>query len=699
MSGDLAIDQKAVDELLISYLRGRGFTGAAESFKKEASVGDMVEDMTLSSHTSLLHRIMAYNRKESSPEHYTRSYQKLQNWMENSIGIYKYDMNRVMWPLLVHVFLDLIKKNFVHQAHKLMESNIRYFKRQHVQEISALQTITKIEDIPMNNVAKLFLDKKTRIEMSQFSHQMLFSFLEESSMMLLLGLINEHIQISITTRGPLTRKAIEGISKASKGQMETEAGVNETKFKFWGVLPADQQLHSLALDQGFGGLSNTLSSKASGSWGAGSELVSPEPMQKTSIPLPEQEERERQMRLQDLKARVRLGTGAQGQGALPSICLYTFLNAEATTSVCVSKDAALVSAGFTDSTVRTWNLRKSDSVAQEFYLGKSAISKPSSSSNKGKEESWWQTGGARPKLVRRKINGKMSGSLGVAGARDQEIEGAWPPYSKLVGHHGPVFSLSFSSEGEFLLSASQDSTVRLWNVETAMGLACYKGHTLPVWDASFSPVGYYFATASLDTTARLWSTHRGHPLRIFAGHRSDVQCVRFHPNSNVVATGSLDCTVRLWDVQSGDAARLFRGHTGGVRAVAVAPNGRLAASGGADGNVILWDLPEGKMIKSFKGHSKDILTLSFSDDGGTLASGSQDCSVCIWNVRSSAGDSTAPLKRFFTKNTPVSFLRFTPRNLLLASGVYRIDADSVNKTGGGSGKGGNGNNNGIFPNS
>jgi transcription initiation factor TFIID subunit 5 len=99
---------------------------------------------------------------------------------------------------------------------------------------------------------------------------------------------------------------------------------------------------------------------------------------------------------------------------------------------------------------------------------------------------------------------------------------------KLVGHSGPVYALSFDPlEGpadapRYLLSSSQDGTVRLWSLDTFTNVVVYKGHRDPVWDVDWSPKGVYFATASRDRTARIWCTDRTSPLRILAGHLADV---------------------------------------------------------------------------------------------------------------------------------------------------------------------------------
>lgn len=99
---------------------------------------------------------------------------------------------------------------------------------------------------------------------------------------------------------------------------------------------------------------------------------------------------------------------------------------------------------------------------------------------------------------------------------------------KLVGHSGPVYSLSFDPTTgprhppRYLLSASQDATVRLWSMETYSALVAYRGHRNPIWDVEWGPKGIYFATASRDRTARIWTTERSEAVRILAGHLSDV---------------------------------------------------------------------------------------------------------------------------------------------------------------------------------
>lgn len=278
----------------------------------------------------------------------------------------------------------------------------------------------------------------------------------------------------------------------------------------------------------------------------------------------------------------------------------------------------------------------------------------------------------------------------------EENENRECQYDTLVGHSGPVYSLSFNSDQQWLLSGSEDATVRLWNVNNLDNVVVYKGHQYAVWDVCFSPSDYMFATASHDRTARLWVTDRITPVRVLAGHLSDVECVKFHPNCNYVATGSSDKTVRLWDVQSGECMRMFIGHYGAINTLAFSHDGRYLASAGDDEQILVWDIGSGKIAYKFVGHTGPVWSLDFNRNDTFLASGSLDSTLRIWSMfdtidtGSVEGSQSAaqilkekklelnkykmitkePYKTYYTKQSPVYSLKFTQQDFLVSSGVF-----------------------------
>ncbi|KAK1293291.1 hypothetical protein QJS10_CPB17g00212 [Acorus calamus] len=341
--------------------------------------------------------------------------------------------------------------------------------------------------------------------------------------------------------------------------------------------------------------------------------------------------------LEDLRNRVQLNSLV-----LPSVSFYTFLNTHnGLNCSSISHDGSLVAGGFSDSSLKVWDMSK---------IGQANV--------QGEHES----------STKENVMGSDEGKR---------------PYTLFQGHAGPVYSATFSPLGDFILTSSSDSTIRLWSTKLNANLVCYKGHNYPVWDVQFSPVGHYFASASHDRTARIWSMDRIQPLRILAGHLSDVDCVQWHANCNYIATGSSDKTVRLWDVQSGECVRIFIGHRSMILSLAMSPDGRFMASGDEDGAIMMWDISSGRRVQPLMGHTGCVWTLAFSCEGSLLASGSADCMVKLWDVTASAkvvkteeigkaGNSSRLrlLKTLPTKSTPVYNIRFSRRNLLFASGAF-----------------------------
>jgi WD40 repeat protein len=231
--------------------------------------------------------------------------------------------------------------------------------------------------------------------------------------------------------------------------------------------------------------------------------------------------------------------------------------------------------------------------------------------------------------------------LTLASASDDRTVRLWDVRTgqhkaSLSGHTNVVSAVAFSPDGLTLASGSIDQTVRLWEVKTGQHKTSLKGHTGGIAALAFSPDGLTLATASGDKTVRLWDTRTGQTRVTLTGHTQTVRSVAFSPDGQTLASASFDKTVRLWDTRTGQTRVTLQGHTLGVSSVAFSPDGLTLASGaggGFGGEMRLWDTKTGQPTSILQGHALGVSSVAYSPDGLTLASASSDMTVRLWDTR------------------------------------------------------------------
>jgi hypothetical protein len=120
-------------------------------------------------------------------------------------------------------------------------------------------------------------------------------------------------------------------------------------------------------------------------------------------------------------------------------------------------------------------------------------------------------------------------------------------WATLQGHTNEIMSVAFSPDGKSLASASQDNSVKLWNVATGKERSTLQGHPEPVWSVAFNPDGTILASASDDKTVKLWDVATGKQRATLQGHTKEVMSVAYSPDGKTLASASEDKTIRLWD--------------------------------------------------------------------------------------------------------------------------------------------------------
>ena len=121
---------------------------------------------------------------------------------------------------------------------------------------------------------------------------------------------------------------------------------------------------------------------------------------------------------------------------------------------------------------------------------------------------------------------------------------------EMEGHDDTVNECSFSNDRRLLVTSSEDTIVRLWDVDSHQCIATLKNHRGSVNSCKFSPDDTLVASASDDNTLRLWDVKSHRCIAILSGHSNAVNSCAFSTDGAVLASASDGMTVRLWNIKT-----------------------------------------------------------------------------------------------------------------------------------------------------
>lgn len=195
-------------------------------------------------------------------------------------------------------------------------------------------------------------------------------------------------------------------------------------------------------------------------------------------------------------------------------------------------------------------------------------------------------------------------------------------------------------DGKVLVAGDDTGKMQVFDVNSRAILRTWAQHKQPVWTTRFSPSDpTAVLSASDDKTVRLWDLPSSEPVTTFVGHGDYVRCANFLPGtmSNMIVSGSYDATVKLWDPRTGSGSPVMTfKHAAPVEDVLALPSGTTVLAA-ADHCVSVLDLVAARPLHMINNHQKTVTSLSLASGGRRVVTGGLEGHVKVfettgWNV-------------------------------------------------------------------
>eukprot|EP00889_Picochlorum_renovo_P006612 jgi/Picre1/33642/NNA_001122.t1 len=200
----------------------------------------------------------------------------------------------------------------------------------------------------------------------------------------------------------------------------------------------------------------------------------------------------------------------------------------------------------------------------------------------------------------------------------------------LQGHTRPLNQVSFTREGDFLITCGKDSNVNLWWADNGERAGTFNGHNGAVWttdttyDTSVLMTGDTMAAISTDP---------------FMDSVSAIRLVKIADDSSE---------------QSGEVLASMTGPRGRITRILWTDLNKTLISTSEDGCVRRWDVETGKMIQEEQVHKATIGDMQMSVDGTHIITASADQSAKILDSQ------TLQELKTFSSQVPINSAALSP---------------------------------------
>jgi autophagy-related protein 16 len=217
---------------------------------------------------------------------------------------------------------------------------------------------------------------------------------------------------------------------------------------------------------------------------------------------------------------------------------------------------------------------------------------------------------------------------------------------KIVAHQRQTTSLRYDQMGaDCIATASEDSTVKLWNTGNGRMLKSFRGGSNNIV-LCLDMCGSLVAACGTDKMCRIWNGRTDRLIHQLVGHSQKVTSCRFLNGDKSILTASADRSMKVWDITRNTYRQTITlRHSSTSNCMDISHDSATAASGHLDGGVRFWDVRTSERTADITElHSNGVTSVKFNPtNNAEVLTAGRDSIVKLTDVRKSGEE----LQSFF----------------------------------------------------
>jgi|JFJP01.1.fsa_nt_gi FOG: WD40 repeat len=173
-----------------------------------------------------------------------------------------------------------------------------------------------------------------------------------------------------------------------------------------------------------------------------------------------------------------------------------------------------------------------------------------------------------------------------------------PLLRTLVGHTDEILALEVTPDSQWLISGSEDHTIKVWDIATGQEIYTLTGHTGSVLTLVLTSDGKQVISGSADHTIKVWSLETGQEIYTLRGHQGIIPTLALSSDGKILYSGSEDKTVKLWSLETQQEIASFECQQS-ILSLAVTPDNKKLIACLQDGFLQIWDLKKLNLIENW----------------------------------------------------------------------------------------------------